>query len=117
MKVDEEIESWNVISNTDLTEGKGGSVILHHCTSRSTAIRLSKRKGVQGSDAHVNEDVLFKIDGAWYGQVMPEEQSRQDYLDDVMLHKYQAAVRKAAAAGLTHEEIELLQGNYDPQNS
>lgn len=109
MKIDEEVISWVVISNTDLTEGRGGQVILHHCVSQATAIRLAKGRGVQGSDAHVYEDSLFKINDGWYGNVIPEQQSSEDLKQNARLVKYQAAVRKATDAGLTHEEIKLLQ--------
>lgn len=113
MRVDEEIESWTVITNSDLTEGKGGKVVLHHCESRSTAVRLAKGKGVQGSNAQICDGVLFKIDGLWYGEVIPKQQTTEDHTLDIEREKYREAKRKAEAAGLTSDEIKLLQNNYE----
>jgi hypothetical protein len=59
--------AYAVYSNTDLNEGRGKEIRLGICESRTTAARLSRRRGVQGTDAiireikvtHFDEDLYF----------------------------------------------------------
>lgn len=46
---------YSVYTNSDLTEGRGYHIPLALCESESTAVRLGKKKYVQGSDCPVNE--------------------------------------------------------------
>lgn len=60
-------------TNTDLTEGRGAEYPFAFAEKQSTATRLAKGKGVQGTDARVQQVQMFFIPqegcqaiGSWY---------------------------------------------------
>lgn len=101
-------EVWLVTSNTDLTEGRGHIVILHVCWSRTTAIRLAKGKGVQGSDANLDLSFAVKLDGIWLAKTFITGPSDNDRLTDRLDNEKEAALKKAKDAGLTAKDLEIL---------
>jgi hypothetical protein len=44
---------WVAYTNTDCTEGRGRDVPIAFCAAEATAIRLARKKYVQGSDGPV----------------------------------------------------------------
>lgn len=103
---------YEVSTNTDLTEGRGGKKHVAYCENIFTAYRLAKGIGVQGGDGYIDEVVAYKIDGnRWYAPVTilwpDEEDVARKNLDD----KIKIAVEKAKKAGLSQEEIQLLSQN------
>lgn len=100
-------------TNTDCTEGRGRDVPIAVCEMEITALRLAKKRYVQGSDGPVLKMDLVMIDGKWYAPssaiqlIAPTEEDRvlQKRLDAT-----RAAAEKAKAAGLSQDEIDLLTG-------
>jgi hypothetical protein len=104
---------WAVYTNTDLTEGRGRQYIKHLCRLKSTALRLSTRGYVQGSDCPVKDVEVLELDGK---AVLPinllliEEPSPADQIEEQRIAAHEMALRKAKQAGLTDAEIALLAG-------
>lgn len=99
---------WVVYTNTDCTEGRGQDVPIAVCAAETTAIRLARKKYVQGSDGPVRSMELVNIDGKWYApssainvvQPTPEDIAVQTAIDTK-----RAAFEKAKAAGLTDADL------------
>lgn len=102
---------WLVITNTDLTEGRGKEVRLAFCEEYATARRLGKGKYVQGGDCPITKCELFKPEGksAWFGPVTVEKPSAQDSADQSIIDAREAALVKARDAGLSDAEIKMIQ--------
>ncbi len=95
-------------SNSDLTEGRGYSIPYAVCESKSTALRLGRKKSVQGSDCRVTREIALKVDGKWLGPTRIERSSKEDDAGDERIAKRIAAIEKAKAAGLTADEIAAI---------
>jgi hypothetical protein len=54
---------WEVISNSDLTEGRGSQVVVARFFNRPIAINYAKDKGVMGTPAEVAEGEVLAIGG------------------------------------------------------
>lgn len=103
-----------VVSNSDLTEGRGRPINLAYCASQATAKRLSKKKGVMGSDAEVRAyDVLF-LDGK---PVIPlslltiEFATKEDEAEQKRIESVDSVIRKAKEAGITEDELIILRSS------
>lgn len=101
-------EVYAVISNTDLTEGRGQRHIVAFCEKKATAIRLGKGGYVQGCDCPVQKITLFWRDHKWFGPVnivppTAEDEKKQRHID-----ARSEALNKARAMGLSEEEINLI---------
>ncbi len=106
---------YGVYSNTDLTEGRGRENLIRLAETKSTAIRLAKKKGVMGSDGHVRPVVLFKILNTWYKPTSTgdsyydvERPTEADVHAEKRRQEHQKAIEAAKAAGLTDEHIKAL---------
>ncbi|EPV7104195.1 hypothetical protein ACV9XY_000195 [Citrobacter freundii] len=99
---------WLVVGNTDLTEGRGFSVILHVCDSKETAERLGKKKYVQGSDCPVEKSKAFLINKRWHvpGEIIPE--SDNDCRLRMAREKRESVISKMREQGFSEEEIQAL---------
>lgn len=86
-KIEESKEVYQVISNSDLTEGRGWPVVLFTCELESTAIRLSHKRGVMGSDAYVEKSIAIKLEGMhrWFIQDVLQSPSEEDKKKDSLL--------------------------------
>jgi hypothetical protein len=104
------IPGFVVYANSARTEGRGREEARAVCRSNSTAERLGKKIGVQGSDGDVRERQLFSINGEWYGPVILQEASEEDKKKDAADRLYKDVVRKALAAGLSSSDLDILKG-------
>ena len=57
---------WVAYTNTDCTEGRGLDLAIAVCAAEATALRMARKRYVQGSDGPVRTMELVKIDGKWY---------------------------------------------------
>lgn len=103
-----EIDGYVVVSNTDLTEGRGFSVHLGYTESLQCARRLAKGKGVQGTDAYVQKCRLYQIEGDLYGPITFTRPTPEDIELDARDRAHAEAIAAARKAGLTDEQIEAL---------
>ncbi len=110
----DKMKIYCVETNTDLTEGRGRQVTIALSSSPSTAIRVSKGQGVQGSDADTVMWEIPVIDGepmvplSLIKYRMWVEPTQEDRDRDLLENKYQETRMRALAAGLTEEDIQVL---------
>ena len=100
-------------TNSDLTEGRGFDIPVAVCKLETTAIRLAKKRYVQGSDGPVRQVEMRKIDGVWWvpsGAVQIIEPSKEDKEIQARNDAQKLALDKAKAAGLSDEDIQALLG-------
>lgn len=106
--------AYVVMCNTDLTEGRGTQYAMAVTENPITAKRLGEGRYVQGSDCPIEQVTVVKIDGSWYlptQAVRFVEPSHGDLVAQELLTKKQVAIDKAKAAGLTDDDIKLIQGS------
>jgi hypothetical protein len=108
---------FGVITNSDLTEGRGTPYIQKFCFAEATAKRLAEKAGVQGRNARV-APVTLRYGPCWLAPISiaqihtptPADNEAQRLLDEK--HRAEelkeAALNKARAAGLSDEDIEAL---------
>lgn len=107
--MNEEVKKvWVVYVNTDATEGRGVEYPKAVCEMESTAKRLAKGQGVQGSNADIVHLDLIKHNGEWYGPVMIIKPSGDDVNSQKKLDIVAAAEERAKALGLTDKDIAIL---------
>ena len=101
--------------NTDLTEGRGSQYPYVICKYESTANRLAKGMGVQGCDAEVRKGKAYLIDGVWYMPGSIDYGTKEDEAEEKKIQekrltqmKFDAAIAKAKAAGLSEEDMKAL---------
>lgn len=99
---------YEVSTNDDLTEGRGGKVHVAYCENIFTAHRLSKGIGVQGGDGYIDEITTLFINGRWHAPISIRLPSDEDKARQILEDRVQTAVDKARKAGLSQEEIQLL---------
>ncbi len=99
-----------VISNTDLTEGRGHPLPIHVCKIEATARRLAEKKGVMGSPANIQSFESHFESGWWYGPVYIVSPSKDDERIQALTDTRNAAIEKAKAAGLSDEIIAAITG-------
>lgn len=100
-------------TNSDLTEGRGYDIPIAVCAIETTAIRLAKKRYVQGSDGPVRRVEMCKIDGQWWIQssaVHVVQPSKEDTELQSKMDARKLALDKAKAAGLSDEDIQALLG-------
>lgn len=103
-----EKEIFTVITNTDLTEGRGYGVRIAYCVSESTAKRLAVGRGVMGCDADVRKEKAYTRNGSeWFAPVSVTFPSGADVAMDELLTEKQKVMNKAQQF-LSKEEIDIL---------
>lgn len=111
-------EVWTVITNTDLTEGRGSGYVKHVAELEATARRLAKGAGVQGTDAEVRRGKAYKIGSGWFipgmGAIVrptKDGERNQKHLDaeHEKEERRQQAINRARELGMSEEDIEALQ--------
>jgi len=118
VELEQEKKIYGVRVNSDLNEGRGFNYVKHLCEKEATAIRLSKRADVQGSDGAVVELQAIKVYGKWFYEGAPinKPTSEDDKLEIKLEQKrekkklFNDAIAKAKELGLSQEDIEALQG-------
>ncbi|MES2048819.1 MAG: hypothetical protein V4447_10490 [Pseudomonadota bacterium] len=103
-------EIWIVWQNTDLTEGRGHSEPIAYCETEATAKRLSKGKGVQGSDADIKSFEAIKHKGIWCAPIMITVPTVEDKRAQDSIELKRGVLNKARAAGLSDDDIKILAG-------
>lgn len=98
-------KAWAVMTNSDLTEGRGYQFPLAVCEKRATAERLGKKGGVQGADCDLVEVEVFIFDQKYYGPVRLVASTKEDDARQGQIDKRQEAIAAAKAAGLTEDQI------------
>ena len=99
-----------VYTNTDCTEGRGYDFPLFVCESEAAAMRLAKRRYVQGSDAPVKECVAVMVNGSWLAPVRIETSTADDERKQVAINARREALKKAKDAGLSDDDLAWLGG-------
>ncbi len=105
IKIEAKRPAWAVFVNTDLTEGRGAQVPLGVYESQTTAIRMGRKKDVQGCDAPAEQVTLYRIGNQWYGPVHVQSSSKEDDATDKKLELRKAAIERARLAGLSEQDI------------
>lgn len=103
-----EKKAWAVIGNTDLTEGRGKSFVISFHWLKASALRAAKKKYVMGSDAPIDEVVLYQHGSGWYGPVTVEGPTAEDERSQQHLDKLEAVIAKAKQLGLNTEDLKIL---------
>jgi len=103
------MQAWVVWQNQDRTEGRGPVYPIHVCENPVTAARLASGNDVQGCNCRVTEVTIFRIAQQWYGPCHVARETVEDRNESYRMKAKAAALEKAKAAGLTPEEIRLLQ--------
>lgn len=110
--------AWQVITNSDLTEGRGQPVVLATCYHWTTAERLAVGAGVQGTDATIEQVHIVRGSGdapGWYARIFPTMPSEDDIArtrergaqKQAECDK-EAALQRARDAGLSDADIDAL---------
>ena len=102
---------WVAYTNTDCTEGRGKDVPIAVCAAEATALRLARKKYVQGSDGPVRPMELLQLDGKWYvpsAAISVVDPTREDMAAQTAIDARRNAVAKAKAAGLTDADLLAL---------
>lgn len=94
--------------NTDLTEGRGYQIPKAICESRATALRISRKADVQGTDGTVSEFQAVKHMNNWCApfqlvKTTPADKKVQEDLDIKA-----AALQRARDAGLSDDDLKVL---------
>ena len=107
-EISDVMEVFVVWTNTDCTEGRGYQYPIHVCQKKSTAIRLSKRKGVQGTDAEVTTGLAVKVNGSWLADVRIERPTAEDDRAQEVIDAKNAVIEKMVAAGISDDELRIF---------
>ena len=102
---------WVAYTNTDCNEGRGHDVPIAVCAAEATALRLARKKYVQGSDGPVRAIELLRIDGKWYAPsaaINLVEPNKEDITAQAAVDAKREAVAKAKSAGLTDADLLAL---------
>jgi hypothetical protein len=102
---------WVVISNTDLTEGRGAQIPIAVCYNEVTAKRHAKGKYVQGMDCPIIEMNLICIENRWYVPIDAVRiigPSKEDIEEQKRIDTKRNAIQKARDLGLTDDDLRDL---------
>lgn len=91
--------------NSDLTEGKGHSVVYGTTEIKTTAIRIGKSQNTMGSNAYIEKSIAVKVDGHWLARTKIIQPSKEDKKADKVAFDKEVAIKKAKHLGLTDEDI------------
>ena len=108
VEIQDTIEVWVAWTNTDCTEGRGRQIPRAVCVKEATAIRLGKKGGVQGSDCTVTARIAVKVNDAWLVPGEIKHETKEDASAQKRIDAKRAALGKAKAAGLTEEDLRLI---------
>ena len=93
------IDIFEVVSNTELNEGRGESIVIARFTTQSQAELYGRDKGVMGSNADIRPGKALLLDNGKFLAVCGEITVSKD------LHDFK---RQKALAKLTPRDREVL---------
>lgn len=102
---------WVAYTNTDLTEGRGYDVPIAVCEAKFTAVRLARKKYVQGGDGPVRAIDMLKVDDKWYvpsAAIYIVSPTTEDAAAQKAMEAKSQALAKVMAAGLTDDDLLAL---------
>ncbi len=102
-----------VVTNSDLTEGRGHPVEIAYCEVEATANRLAKGRGVMGSNADVRNAIAVYANGRWCAPVKIEQPSSEDKRTQEILDRRGIAIAKALELGLTGSDLKDMGVRHD----
>ena len=102
-----------VVTNSDLTEGRGHPVEIAYCEAETTAKRLAKGRGVMGSNAEVRNAIAVYSNGRWCAPVRIEQPNSEDQKTQAILDKRKSIIAKALELGLTGEDLKAMGVRHD----
>ena len=104
----EKRKAWAVLGNYDLTEGRLANYIKGIYWLKASALRAGKKGYVMGTDCPIEEVILYRKDGQWYGPVSVQEPSKDDETIQKSMDEVEAVLDKAKKLGITDEELATL---------
>jgi len=107
-EIQETKQVWVAWTNTDCTEGRGYQYPKAVCDSEACAIRLGHKGSVQGSNCSITEQIAVKVNNNWLIPGRIVRATKEDDVKQKRIDAKKAVFEKAAAAGLTEEEIQLI---------
>lgn len=109
MEILESKDIWLTIRCRDNNEGRGPSYVMHVCESKETAIRLGKKKYVQGSDCPVEKGVAIRISRSrWLVPGQIEMETKDDTRLREERERRELLMEKMKKQGFSEEEIAIL---------
>ncbi|HDR2510013.1 TPA: hypothetical protein QCI33_003679 [Enterobacter roggenkampii] len=100
---------WLTIGCRDNNEGRGPSYVMHVCESKETAIRLGKKKFVQGGDCPVEKGVAIRISNSrWLVPGQIEIETKDDARLREERERRESLLEKMKQQGFSEEEIAIL---------
>lgn len=102
------IDVWVVMTNTDLTEGRGAEFVYKVCEIEATAHRFSKKMGVQGSDGTIRKTIAIKHGRAVFvpGRIEPPSQADKEAQSD--LERRAKILEKMREAGISEADMQFV---------
>lgn len=108
IKIQEFKQVFVAWTNSDCTEGRGYQYPYCVAASRETAIRMGRKRSVQGSDCNVTECTAVRINNQWLVPGRIELETAEDKKAREAREEKEAIMAKAKAAGLTDDEIAII---------
>jgi hypothetical protein len=104
-----------VITNSDLTEGRGREYIKYFCELEATAQRLAKGGYVQGTNCPITIIEVVKNNNSWFGPVSivpptSDDIHVEEHLEKLREHaaQKQKVIEKMRDAGFSEDDIKIL---------
>ena len=97
------IKAFEVVTNTDLTEGRGSDRVIAYVLDHELARAWASDKGVMGSPAQVRAVDLYEVEGTYF-----PTHAAVKLLSPEDLQAAQAEIRRKALRKLTAAEIAAL---------
>ena len=97
------IKAFEVVTNTDLTEGRGSDRVIAYVLDPELARAWASDKGVMGSPAQVRAVELYEVEGMYF-----PVHAAVKLLNHEDLQAAQAEIRRKALRKLTAAEIAAL---------
>lgn len=104
----QEKQVFAAYTNTDLTEGRGCERLLVICELKATALRIGRKKHVQGGDCPVRPLTLYRHGNLWYGPVQVEQSTDADKKLEADAQNLASVLEKAKSLGLSEADIATL---------
>lgn len=109
MEILESKDVWMTIGCRDNSEGRGPSYVMHVCESKETAIRLGKKKYVQGSDCPVEKGTAIRVSrSTWLVPGQIEIETKDDERLRKERERRESLMEKMKQQGFSDEEIAIL---------